>query len=150
MNLIENAVTIAEVAKVTKSPAAAVEAEARKLNLFVGTDWAGRPAVDVRDAHALVSGAARHDAENSTANRDHLLAVEAWEGDRMRVHRAAYQAALEEANRAGIGGGQAFDRAKAAAKEAVERYETDTPPPTTLGGLPGARNWFAKVKEAVR
>lgn len=26
----------------------------------------------------------------------------------------------------------------------------DTPAPTTVAGLSGARNWFAKVKEVVR
>ena len=43
MSFIENAVPVAEVAKVTKTTAAAVKAEALALALFVGVDWAGSP-----------------------------------------------------------------------------------------------------------
>ena len=67
--LIENAVTLADVAKALKNPVAQVESDCRELSLFVGSDWAGKPAVSTVDAHAYVSGAARRDHDHADAHR---------------------------------------------------------------------------------
>lgn len=69
--LIESAVTVADIAKATNTPEADVEAEARALDMFVGADWAGRPAVSVGDAAGLASGAARLEHNGRRASLSH-------------------------------------------------------------------------------
>ncbi len=68
MELIEAAVSLADVAKATKSTVTKVEADARELALFVGSNWSGQPALSVVDAHALVSGSARRDQDHAAAS----------------------------------------------------------------------------------
>lgn len=50
---------LAELAKLTKRTVDRVEAECRELDVFLGRDWCGRPAVAETDAEQLVSGEAR-------------------------------------------------------------------------------------------
>lgn len=45
-------VTLAEIAKVVGRSVAEIEAEAARLGVYVGTDWAARNAVSVEDAQA--------------------------------------------------------------------------------------------------
>lgn len=149
MTLIENAVTLADVAKVTRRPIVEIEADCRQLDLFVGADWAGRAAVEVRDAEAIVTGAARRDHDHTVAWRAFQDATEAWEAERMAVYNAANQAAHEEATRAGIGAPAGFAAAKDATQDAVEAWESKHPAPT-FGGNATGRTWFAKIKEVVR
>ncbi len=66
--LIEAAVCLQDIARVLKSTPTKVEADCHELSLFIGCDWAGRPAISVRDAHGLVSGDARRDHDHAAAH----------------------------------------------------------------------------------
>ncbi|HET9871423.1 MAG TPA: hypothetical protein VFP89_02340 [Propionibacteriaceae bacterium] len=149
--LIEAAVPIADVAKVTGATQRAVEDEARALQLFVGVDWAGRPAVSVVDAAALVSGSARREQEHATAWQAHLRASEAWERDRELARRAGYTEGAERAHSRGLAGPAAASAAREASREAAEKFERHTPAPT-FNGEATSPSWFAraasKIKEA--
>ncbi len=46
-------VTLAEIARVVGQSEAETEAEATRLGIYVGIDWADRPSVSVEDAQGL-------------------------------------------------------------------------------------------------
>ncbi len=151
--LIENAVTLQDIAKIMKITVTKVEADAGELSLFVGPDWAGRPALSVIDAAALVSGDARRDRDHDVAWRSHLASSEGWETAREAARSGAFQAARDAALRAGRGAPSAASAGHAAAREAVGDFERRTPPPE-FNGKPTSTRWLAqaasKIKEAVR
>ncbi len=151
--LIENSVPVADVAKALKTTVAKVEAEARDLSLFVGADWAGRPAISVRDAAALVSGAARRDRDHDVAWRSHLASSEAWEANRERRRASAFQEAYDAALRQGRGAPAAAAAGHEAARVAVGDFERRTPP-VEFNGEPTSTRWLTqatqKIKEVVR
>src|SRR4051812_33607956 len=120
MTLIENAVTLADLAKVIKKSRTDIEAECRQLDLFIGEDWARRPAVSTIDASALTTGTARREHDHAIAWRAHHAATEAWEAERMAVHRAAYQAARTRVRSTGEGDPAANAAGREASREAVE------------------------------
>ena len=82
---IEGALSLKAVAAVTKRTIADVEAEALSLGMFLGADWAGRPAVAERDAQQLVTGEARRVREHDLAWRDFEDRSRAWEATRDAV-----------------------------------------------------------------
>lgn len=151
--LIENAVTLADVARQTGTTATAIEAEALAVRMFVGYDWANRPAVEVTDAHKLVSGAARREHDHDVAWHDHQVATEAWEAERNRVWQEAAGAARDEAKSRRLGDGAAAAAGREAATDAVRKFEAKHPAPA-FNGLTSESKWFTstvnRIKEAVR
>lgn len=93
-------VTLAEIAAARGRKAGAVRAECAELGLFVREDWAGRPAITVDEARALVSGSARRAREDQRARAGVKAACARWEKDREAAARAGADAAQEKAKRA--------------------------------------------------
>ncbi|MDP9473358.1 MAG: hypothetical protein M3Q71_22295 [Chloroflexota bacterium] len=54
--LIENAVALADISKITKRSVADLTRECDALVVYIGVDWADRPAISVREAHGIVTG----------------------------------------------------------------------------------------------
>ncbi len=67
MVYIENAITIEDISRALKAPQSKVESEAGELDVFIGSDWAGRPAVSEVDAQGLVSGSLRRTQDHDRA-----------------------------------------------------------------------------------
>ncbi|MEO7980334.1 MAG: hypothetical protein ABI807_05530 [Sporichthyaceae bacterium] len=130
MTYIENAVTAKEIAVVTKRTVAEVEAEAAELNVFVGTDWAGRPAVSEVDARQLVSGDARRVRESEAEWSSFLARCATWTLTRDELVREAQRAAELASQRDGHGGGAGATAGVEAERAAGADYETSNPPPT--------------------
>ncbi|SNT63421.1 hypothetical protein SAMN05443665_11066 [Actinomadura meyerae] len=91
--MAEQMISIEEIATVQGRKPAQVREEARGLGMWIGEDWAGREAVTVTDARALVSGDARRRAEQGAAWKAFQGEVKAWQDGRA----AATQAAADEA-----------------------------------------------------
>ncbi len=150
MTLIENAVTLADIAKATKSTVAKVEADCHELSLFVGCNWAGKPAISVTDAASLVSGAARRDADHAAAHGHWRAAGEAWELQREQVRQQAYTDHFDTARRRGVGDPAASSEAAQVASAAVEGFEKSTPAPVfDDAGSSRVAQMKARVKESV-
>lgn len=140
---VENGVPLTELARVMKATVTEVEAECRALGVFVGSDWAQRPAVLERDAARLVDGSERRQQAHDRAWRDHLAATEAWERDGNTAQQAAHDAAW----RAGGGprGGQAATQAgREAAAAAVDKFERQRPLPK-FQGLSTGQSWVRRA-----
>ncbi len=149
--LIENAVTLADIAKATKGTAAHVEADCHELSLFVGSNWSGAPALSTVDAHAYVSGSARRDAAHADAHTRWRAASEAWEADREAVRRTAYNDCFDTARRRGVGDPAAAHEAAQVASAAVVAFERKTPEPTFGDWAPSRLSQVkTRVKEVVR
>lgn len=158
MELIENAVPLADVAKVLKSTPGKVETEARALQLTVGEDWAGRAAVSQTDARELTSGAARRRQNHDERWAEHLLAAREWEAARERAVQAAAQPAYASAKREQLGDPEANSRAQQAGIAAGRAFEASNPPPTLDGHTvaqrrfsdpSGLRRVAQRIKEVV-
>ncbi len=151
--LIENAVTISEVAAHLQKPEADIEAEATALfGPLGGVDWRGSPAISVADAAALATGVARRDLGNSQANLDYTHASEAWTAERERVRLVAFTTAHDAMTRRGIGASQAAAEAHEPAREAVAAFERSTPKPVFGSGAAKPRRitkTAKRVKEMV-
>jgi len=128
--LIENAVTVAALAKTLKTTAAAVESDARELGLYVGHAWDGRPAISVTDAAAYVSGAARRDHDHAAAHGRWRADSEAWELQREAVRQQTYNEHFDAARRRGIGDPASAAEAAQVTSAAVESFEKSNPAPT--------------------
>ncbi|MDP9459337.1 MAG: hypothetical protein M3Q22_03480 [Actinomycetota bacterium] len=87
--LITDAVPLADVAKVAKTTAAQLEQECRALLIFVGVDWANRPAVSTTDAHNLVTGEARRRHDHETAWQQYQNDADTWARARDGAYRVA-------------------------------------------------------------
>ncbi len=151
--LIEHAVSLTDIAKIMKTTVARVEAEAHSLDVYVGVDWAGRPAVSVVEAASLVSGAARRDRDHDLAWRAHLAASEAWEAAREAARRTAFQGAYDASERQGRGSPVAAVAGHEAAREAVRDFERKTAPPAFDGAETAPRLFTQmtnRIKEKVR
>jgi hypothetical protein len=142
-------VTLGDLVQVTKLQPLELEGEIHQLGLFVGVNWAGRDAVSVTDAHALVTGSARRALEREQAWRRHQDATEAWEASRQHARRSAFDLAYNDALRRGVGNAAAQDPAQEAARQAVERFEAKNPPPTFEGNT-SARTWFGRAADKIR
>jgi hypothetical protein len=142
--LIEHAITVAEVARVTELTVDQVEEEARGLAIFIGEDWAGRPAMLELDAHGLVSGSLRRDADQQRAWHDHLERVETWEKDREKVREAAAIEAFRAAYGRGIAQPQAEEVGRGAGRAARDKWEKHNPAPVMPSAQP-ARSWLQKI-----
>jgi len=146
--LIEASASVADVAKVLKSTPTKVEADARDLNLYVGHDWSGKPAISVTDAHGLVSGATRRDRDHEARWRAHLAASEAWETERERRRAGAFQDAYDASERQGRGSPAAAAAGHEAAREAVRDFERKTPPPEFNGKSTSTR-WLTQATQKI-
>lgn len=140
--LIENAVTITELAKHLKATPADVEAEALAVQLFLGFDWRGEPALSASDARQLVTGQARRDHDQTAAWAAHQTATEQWEARRQDTWDAAYNASMAASRNRGHGSGEAAQAAQEAARTATARFEKATPPPEFNGTATSAL-WYA-------
>jgi len=146
MELIESSVTLADVAKVLKSTPTKVEADCHELSLFVGCNWAGKPAISVTDA----AGAARRDADHAAAHGHWRAAGEAWELQREQVRQQAYTDHFDTARRRGVGDPAASSEAAQVASAAVEGFEKSTPAPVfDDAGSSRVAQMKARVKESV-
>lgn len=146
--MIENGVTLTEVARVMKTTVAVIGAECAALQLFIGEDWAQRPAISEQDAHGLVSGRLRRDLDERNRWAAHLALSEAWEADREKARRAAAEAAYLSSAQAGQGDPAAGSDARAAGLAAVEEFERANPVPT-FNEEATSKNWFGRVKDAI-
>ncbi len=146
---IETGVPLADIAKTMKTTVARIEAEARDLDVFIGQDWAGRPAVSVAEAATLVSGTARRDRDHDTAWREHLARSEAWEAAREGLRAGAFQEAHDVALRKGRGAPAAASVGHEAAREAVRDFERRTPPPEFDGKSTSTR-WLTKTADKIK
>jgi hypothetical protein len=144
MTFIQGAVTIADLAKATRKSEATATAECTELGIFVGEDWAGRPAVAEADAHALASGQARAIRDRDAAWREHQNATEAWEADRQRAYESAAAAAHDRATRRGVGGPSAHREASEAGQLAAREFERKNRMPL-YEGVASTRSWFDEV-----
>jgi len=147
--LIENAVPLAEVARVMKRPLAQLKSDTAELQMFVGEDWAGREALSQADAAGLVSGAARRERDERAAWLDHVRRTEQWETDREQTRRDAAQAAYRVAVAHGAGDPAAAVAARDAGVQAAEEFEQSHPAPE-LNGAPTARNLFDGAMQKIR
>ncbi len=151
--LIENAVTLADIVKTMRTTATRVEAEARELDMFIGHDWAGQPALSVVDAAALVSGDARRDHDHRARWQAHTAATEAWEAAREAARRTAFEGEYDASLRQGRGAPAAAAAGHEAAREVVRDFERKTPPPAFDGAETAPRLFTQmtnRVKEVVR
>jgi len=146
--LIENAVALADIAKTMKTTVSRVEAEAHELSMFIGQDWAGRPAINVIEAATLVSGTARRDRDHDVAWRQHLADNESWESARERHRADAFAEAHDGALRRGRGAPAAASAGHEAARAAVRDFEGRTPPPE-FNGKATATRWLTKTADKV-
>jgi hypothetical protein len=152
-SLIEGAtVTLAEIAKVTKMRAAEVEAEALALDLFVGINWAGLPAVSVADAYGLASGRARLAYDGRQASLAHMARLEQWEQGRESARAVGAKVVYEEHLARGEGAPAAAHYGNIAGDEAAAKYEHENPPPQFGEAVPESTfgRVVARVKAAVR
>lgn len=134
MKFFEDAsVPVEEIAKVLRRRPDAVEAEARELNMTVGQDWAGRPAVSPVEARALVTGDGRRLAERQSQWMKHQRSTAEWESARTQVVAAAQRVAYDGAVRSGKGAAEAHSFGLAAGREAGAAYERTTPRPSFDG-----------------
>ncbi len=142
MQFIESSIALSEVAKLTKRSAAEIEAEATELDIFVGVDWAGRPAIAQRDARAIATGEARRVRESEAVWAAHLAACAAWNAGRDAAVRAAHDAVGADPRQ----GPEKHSQAREAAVEAGRRYEQTTPVPLWQGTESGnaVRNYSTK------
>lgn len=138
---IEGAVTVADLASAAKTTEPKVRAECAELGLFIGADWAGRPAVSEADARSLVSGQAREAREQDAAWRAHIDATERWTADRERARRSAAERVLEEARRQGRGGPIVDQDAAEAGREAAWAFERSSKAPT-FNGAATVASWL--------
>jgi hypothetical protein len=132
-------VPVAELAKVLKVTVAEVEAEATALGLFVGSDWAGLPALSAVDAHALTSGAARRDRDHAAAQLEFSNALEDWRRRREEVRQKASREAFDDGLRRGVGNSKSSDAAHAAGREAVAKFDRANPEPAWRDPAPRPR-----------
>lgn len=142
-------VTLAEIAKVVGRSVAEIEAEAARLGVYVGTDWAARNAVSVEDAHGLASGALARDTEHQRRHTAWVVAHQEWERAKESARRAAFQTVYDEVRRAGKSNSEASDRGHAAAAVAVADFEAANPEPR-FEQEPSARSWLGKLKVGAR
>jgi hypothetical protein len=126
-------VTVAELAKAMKMPEAKAVAECQGLNVYVGCDWAGRPAVSVDDAHQVVSGRAVANAEHDAKWRAYLAESEAWERQRSEIFHRVHRKVAEAALRQGRGGGFVNSAASSEAMAAARDFERRHPAPDWNG-----------------
>ena len=121
-------ITFREIAVVSGRKAADLQAEAVELQMFVETDWAGRPCLTAGAAKALISGEQRAVLEHEARWRDHLAAEKRWVKDRNRVMTEA----AEKQNAKHTGqhyDGESWARANEASVKAAKAYERSTPRP---------------------
>jgi hypothetical protein len=150
MNFIEGcAVTLAEIAEAAGRPVAEIEAEASRLGIYVGTDWADRPAVAVGDAYGLASGRLARDTEHQRRHTAWVNAHQDWERDKEAVRREAFQEAYDEVRRIGRSNSEASDRGHAAGAAAVADFEAANPEPR-FEQEPAARSWLGKLRVGAR
>ena len=123
-------VTVVEVAALGKP--AEVEREARALDLTVRDDWAGRPALTVDEARALVGGDARREVEHAQGWEAHQRECKAWREARDGAAREA-AAKVRAAARRGAPPGMVSAQARQAAFDAAEHYERTVPRPRFNG-----------------
>lgn len=146
MTFIEGSVTVKEIATLNKRTTVEVEDECRELGLFIGTDWAGRPAVSESDAHQIVSGEARRTREDARAWSSHLRSCEAWVAGRDEAVRGAASAHTAASAAQGRFDPDADSRARAAGVAAGREFEESTPPPLWNGVEDGnARRMFSEA-----
>ncbi|MFC8824941.1 hypothetical protein ACFT9I_06230 [Streptomyces sp. NPDC057137] len=81
--------TLQEIAAATGRKADKVRDECVELDLMVREDWAGRPAVSVNDARALVNGSARRAWEHAVWEAGVKAACREWEAARAAAAEAA-------------------------------------------------------------
>jgi hypothetical protein len=134
-------VTVAELAAAVKRTEPKVRADCADLGLFVGVDWAGRPAIAEGDAHGIASGRLRERHEHDVAWRGHQAATEAWEADRERARTSAAERVLEEARRLGRGGPIVDQDAREAGREAAFAFERSNKAPR-FNGEATAASWL--------
>lgn len=147
---IEQAVTVEEIAEVSRTTVAKVAAEAEALALFIGVDWAGRPALSEWDGYQLVSGLARVQQEADRAWHLHTEATSGWERDRRSAYLQAHGAAFAAAG--GSRGGRPADRAaERAGDAAVGQWERRHPAPKWAGAATASvwRRAVDKVAEVL-
>jgi hypothetical protein len=128
--LIENGVTLADVAKACRTSVVKLEAEARALELLIGEDWSGAPAVSAADARELRTGEARERLDHSTRWEAHRLEATAWEQARERAVAVASRLAYADVRGRGEGDPAAAAAGRDAGLLAGRAFEASTPPPT--------------------
>ncbi len=150
---IESSVTLDEIARALKTTAAAVEAEADQLDLFIGRDWANRPALSTIDAAGIVSGTARREQSHDAAWRAHTAAVEAHEADREAVRVSAFRTSYDSEMRRGLGNSASAQSGHDAARAALYDFDASHRPPTFEGSSASPASWIKarvnKVKAAI-
>lgn len=127
MTYIENAVPVEEIAQALRSKPATVEADARTFGLWVGVDWAGRPAVSDADAHGLVSGRARANHEQAVRQADLQRRAAEWVAERSAVNEAAWSDAYKAAVSRGTSAGDARAKAVMVGWDAGHAFERKLP-----------------------
>lgn len=143
---IENAVSVEEVARVTRTTVAKIEEEAAALSLFVGRDWGGRAALSEWDAYQLASGIARQQQESDRRWLQHREATAKWEADRRGEFLQAHAEAFRLAG--GAMAGRASDlAAQKAGDAAVAQWERRNPAPTWQGER--TASWWRRAAEVL-
>ena len=123
------AVALADLAKVTKRSVADLERECAELVVYVGVDWANRPAITAHEAHRIVTGKARRESDHDTAWRKYALDAEEWNKRRDEAVRVAAGIASRTATLAFEGPGDAQRKGAEAGREAGRKFEAENPPP---------------------
>jgi hypothetical protein len=142
-------ITLAEIAKVVGRSVAEIEAEAARLGIYVGTDWADRPAVAVGDAYGPASGALERDQEHQRRHTAWVNAHQEWEQAKEDARRGAFQTVYDEVRRTGKSNSEASDRGHRAGAAAVADFEAANPEPR-FEQEPAPRRWLGKLKVGVR
>jgi hypothetical protein len=142
--LIEGAVSVADVAAVTGATVDQVEAEARSLNVFIGVDWAGRPAVTELEASGLVTGRLRLDTDHQAGWAAYQAELEQWSKEREQARSDAFAQAWRVARGRGQGDSMSTDAGHAAGRAAVVQFEREHPEPAYQDGAP-AKSWLQKL-----
>ncbi len=131
---VPGSVPLAELAKHLKTIVALLEDECRALYVFVGVDWAGRPAV--ADAYGLASGKLREQREHEAAWGAYQLEAENWQRARAEVVSVAEGHAYRAAVLSEKGNSKAQQLGLEAGREAGRQWEEEHPPPEWQGTQP--------------
>lgn len=132
--LIENGVTIADLAKHLKTTVADVEQQCSELNVFIGVTWANRPAISQREAFEMTTGKLRADREHERRWQEYRIAAEAWVSERDATTAAAARETATLVGDSMESRKSAHDAGLKAGREAGRQFEEEHPAPADPDG----------------
>jgi hypothetical protein len=145
----ENAIPVEAIAARLGVSAGEVEAEARALSVFIGEDWAQKPAMSAADAYAIVSGAGRRNLAAAAAQDEWQQARAEWVQARVAFNQQKWQQAYDDARRQGLSNAAAGEAGHEAARDAIAVWDRSHPEPQFESPTAAKPSWFQRAKAKV-